>query len=217
MGPLRVFIGYDERQPLAYHVAAHSVLTRSSVPVTITPLMLRQLPIRRRGLTAFTYSRFLVPWLCGFRGRAIFLDPDTLCRGDIAELDHLARSSGAAVAVVQHERRFEWPSVMAFDCVRCGALSPGYVDNPTYALFDFAWASSLGALPPAWNLLVGYDVPDPQARLVHFTQGVPCWPETAAQDYAAEWQAELAALSATCSFQELMGHSVHPLAEAARA
>ena len=44
-----------------------------------------------------------------------------------------------------------------------------------------------------------------------------CWPETAAQDYAAEWQAELAALSATCSFQELMGHSVHPLAEAARA
>lgn len=65
---IRVFIGYDPRQPLAYNVMQHSIARHSSVPVAITPLILDQLPITRRGLTEFTYSRFLVPALCDFKG-----------------------------------------------------------------------------------------------------------------------------------------------------
>ena len=37
--------------------------------------------------TEFTYTRFLVPYLCGYQGKAIFIDCDMLCLGDIAELD----------------------------------------------------------------------------------------------------------------------------------
>ena len=73
---LRVFIGYDDRQPVAYNVLQFSIATRSSRPVTITPLIINQLPIKRTGLTPFTFSRFLVPWLCDYQGTALFLDID---------------------------------------------------------------------------------------------------------------------------------------------
>ena len=35
---LRLFIGYDERERVAFHVLAHSIQRRSSVPISITPL-----------------------------------------------------------------------------------------------------------------------------------------------------------------------------------
>ena len=73
---LNVFIGYDPRQPVAYNVLQHSIVRHASEPVAITPLILKQLPIERRGLTEFTFSRFLVPYLCGFKGMAVFLDAD---------------------------------------------------------------------------------------------------------------------------------------------
>lgn len=212
-GPVRVFIGYDPRQPVAFAVAAHSVASACSLPVQVTRLQLSQLPITRRGLTEFTYSRFLVPWLCGFEGWGIFIDADTLCLGDISELLATAQQADTwrPVHVVQHERRFEWPSVMVFDNVRCKALTPAAVGG-TADLFDFKWANGpVGQLPPEWNFLVGYDDPArvPAPKLVHFTQGVPVWPETAACDYAREWQAALESVNHTVPFQELMGSSVH--------
>jgi lipopolysaccharide biosynthesis glycosyltransferase len=67
-------------------VLAHSIYKRASKPVSITPLVLSQLPIKRVGLTEFTYSRYLVPYLCGYEGLAIFMDADMLCLGDVHEL-----------------------------------------------------------------------------------------------------------------------------------
>jgi hypothetical protein len=41
-------------------------------------------------------SRFLVPWLCNFKGHAIFADgSDMICLADIAELDSLFDPSKA--------------------------------------------------------------------------------------------------------------------------
>ncbi len=90
MIPLRVFIGFDKRQPVAFQVAAHSVW-KNTDRVSIERLTLEGIPgFKRTGLTEFTYSRFLVPWLCGFRGHAIFADAsDMLMLGDVAELDAL--------------------------------------------------------------------------------------------------------------------------------
>ena len=84
---IRIFIGLDPRQPVAYHVLCHSILRRASQPVSITPLMLHSLPIERTGLTEFTFTRFLVPWLCDYRGVGIFMDSDMLVLGDVAGLD----------------------------------------------------------------------------------------------------------------------------------
>lgn len=205
--PLRIFIGYEPRQPLAYSVLQHSIARHSSRPVAITPLILSQLPIKRRGLTEFTFSRFLVPWLCGFKGRALFLDADMVVTGDIAELFDMAGMN--AVSVVQDQQRFEWASMMLFNCGACLQLTPEFIDDPKNGLLDLAWARSVGALPSAWNHCVGYSEPRTDAKLWHYTQGIPYWPETAGLPEDHVWTAEHQAATNTVPWQDLMGASVH--------
>lgn len=92
--PLRVFIGYDSKEPAAYHVLAHSILARATFPVSITPLV--QGALRKQGIytrergptesTEFSLTRFLVPYLSHWEGYSVFMDSDMLCRVDIGEL-----------------------------------------------------------------------------------------------------------------------------------
>ncbi len=74
MNDFRIFIGLDSRQPLAHTVAYTSLIQNASRPVSVTPLILEQLPIKRRGLTEFTFSRYLVPWLMDYQGVGLFMD-----------------------------------------------------------------------------------------------------------------------------------------------
>lgn len=203
---LRVFVGVDHRQHIAYTVLHHSIVTRSSQPVAVIPLLLRQLPLKRRGLTDFTYSRYLVPYLCDYTGTAIFVDADFLCLTDICELFALA-DNRYSVQVVQSKMRFEWPSLMLFNCDRCQALSLDYIENQEPQSLNWG---TVGALPPEWNHLVGYDDPNgPPAKMVHYTQGIPAFLEMKGMPYYDDWQAELGACLDTCSWLELMGQSVH--------
>lgn len=102
---LRVYIGWDSREPEAYEVAAASLRKHASVPVWITPLRLdhlRQQGMLRRPMdhengrmidvisaapqsTEFALSRFLVPFLAQ-EGWALFVDTDMVFFGDVAEL-----------------------------------------------------------------------------------------------------------------------------------
>jgi hypothetical protein len=212
---LKVFIGVDERQPLAYTVAAHSVAFNSSKPVQITPLIYKQLPIKRRGLTTFTFTRYLVPHLCRYEGRALFMDADTLCRGDVADLPwELARQFD--VMVVPHTESelhpgfgltFERTSVMLFNNARCTALTPEFIENDKP--HTLAWAKEVGILPHEWNHLVGYDKPNPGAKLAHFTQGIPCFPETTQDEFADEWRETAKGAMSTVNWESIMGTSVH--------
>lgn len=213
----QVFVGYDPRQPVAERVCTHSLMRHASKPVPVTRLQLSQLPLTRRGLTEFTYSRFLAPHLSGYDGYSLFLDADMLVRGDICSLLKTVDPM-SAVSVVQRsgDRAFEMASFMLFNNKRCRNLTPEYVEDPTHRLFDMAWASKIGVLPKEWNHLVGYDVPNPAAQVVHFTQGIPCWPETAQSEWAEAWREEVALLTSTVSFAELMGGSVHPVARQVR-
>lgn len=217
MSVLRVFIGADSRQPLAYQVAAHSIARHSSMPVSITPLILDQLPLKRRGLTEFTFSRYLVPDLCGYRYGALFVDADILCMGDIAELPWDGIEAGEAVSVVPHDSvikngkrvdiRFERPSVMLFNCSDCHALNLDLIENGTPQKLE-TWAGEVGELPPEWNYLVGYNTGG-GAKIAHFTQGIPVFPETCNDEYAAEYRAEIERMNSTVSWAEIMGSSVH--------
>jgi hypothetical protein len=210
----RVFIGVDERQPVAYTVASRSVQFNCSKPVSVTPLLQRQLPVKRKGLTTFTFTRYLVPWLCGYQGRALFIDADTLVLGDIAELPW---ESNDALCVVPHgfvEKNgqpvsvlFERPSVMLFDCSKCQALTPEYIETgKPHSLVE--WAPSIGHLPAEWNYLVGYNKGG-NAKLAHFTMGIPCFPETAEDEFAAEWSRVAQAAMSTVEWAQIMGGSVH--------
>ena len=86
---IRVFIGFDPRETVAFHVLSQSIHDRASEPVSITPIMLSQLDglmTRERNplqSTDFSFSRFLTPYLCDFEGWAVFMDCDMLVLDDM--------------------------------------------------------------------------------------------------------------------------------------
>jgi hypothetical protein len=214
---LKVFIGFDPRQPVSYNVLQQSIFTRSSKPISITPLVIEQLPITRVGLTPFTYSRFLVPYLCNYEGWALFLDIDMLLNDDIAELFDYADDQ-YAVMVSKNEKKFEWASAMLFNCAKCKVLTPEFIENPpndengkSIGLHTIEWVKpeEVGDLPREWNHLVGYDEPRNYAKLIHYTQGVPCFKETITSEYAEKWHDEHQYLNHAQPWEELMGNSVH--------
>ena len=204
---IRVFIGYDPREAVAFNVLSHSIFRHSSRPVAITGLKLSQLDMWRardpKQSTAFAFSRFLVPYLCGYEGRAIFMDCDMLCRSDIAELWE-ARGEEAAL-VVKHDytpstaTKFlnqpqtvypckNWSSVVVFNNAKCRALTPAYVNTATgLELHQFKWAESVGEIPTEWNHLVGEYAPSSGAKLVHYTLGGPYFNEYSGCEFSEEW------------------------------
>lgn len=162
--PFRIFIGYDPKETVAYHVLAHSILRQSTIPVSITPLSranLGRLYTRPRGATEsteFSISRFLVPYLCGYQGPALFMDCDMLVQGDVAELLlHAVINPEKAVTVCQHDYtpgettkflgqpqtaypRKNWSSVMVFNTEHCRRLTPEYVNTASgLDLHRFNW------------------------------------------------------------------------------
>ena len=215
--PLRIFIGYDRRVPILFHVLAHTLLSRSSVPLAITPLVLPhfagclQRPLNEMQSTEFSFSRFLVPYLSGYQGWSLFVDNDMIVLDDVATLWE-ERDERYAVQVVKHDHqpaettkflgqaqtsyaKKNWSSVMLFNNDRCRALSPDYVSQASgLELHQFKWLESdalIGALPARWNHLVDYDPAQPLAdlSLLHYTSGGPYFEATRDCGYAGEWLA----------------------------
>jgi len=192
---VQIYIGYDSKEPVAYHVLAHSILTRSSIPVAIIPIALDNVKsffTRKRGekeTTEFSISRFLVPYLSNYEGLSIFMDSDMLCLIDIAELVALFDRK-KAIQVCQHDYepksdvkflgqaqtkypRKNWSSMIMFNNKKCRALSLDYVNNATgLELHRFMWTqdSLIGSLPLEYNWLVGEYEPK-QAKILHYTLG----------------------------------------------
>lgn len=160
------------------------------------------------GLTPFTYSRFLVPHLCNYEGWALFLDTDMLVIGDVAELFACADDKHA-VMVVKNDLKFEWASVMLFNCAHPDnrILTPEYIETNS-GMHKCGWTENVGDLPPEWNHLIGYDTPK-DAKLAHYTQGIPCHPEVAGMEYEKEWLWTLRSANSTVKWEALMGNSVH--------
>lgn len=212
MYPLKIFVGYDPREAIAYHVCANSIIRHASVPVSITPLALNTLPFygeqHTDGTNAFIYSRFLVPYLCGFQGQALFVDGDMIFRDDVAKLFALLRSD-MDVAVVKHEYetrhpvkyfgqknesypRKNWSSVVLWNCGQCAhqVLTPEFVaDKPGSYLHRLAWLKDerIQALPREWNHLVDEYDHDDAAKLLHFTIAIPAVTAYEDCDHSAEW------------------------------
>jgi len=210
---IRVFIGFDPREAVAFSVLAFSIQSRASCPVAITPLALSQLngllTRERHALqsTDFSFSRFLTPYLSDYSGWSVFMDCDMLVLDDIAKL-YALRNDQYAVMVIKHDhnpreqikfldqpqsryQKKNWSSVMLFNNSQCSALTPEYVNAASgLELHQFKWLDSderIGSLPPEWNHLVGYDPPRPDASLVHFTLGGPYFCEYRHCEYANAW------------------------------
>lgn len=211
---IRLFCGYDAREAIGHHVFVASVMEHASAPVAITALDSKGLPV---GSNAFTFSRFLVPYLCGFEGHAIFADgADMLMLADVAELDALF-DPRFAVQVVKHPTystrhpikyrgtsmqcpnrnyaRKQWASLMIMNCAHPYWRA---LDHTTLAsvaglsLLQFGGMKldkEVGALPDAWNRVVDEGHPVEGAKVLHFTAGLPCWQAYADTPGADLWRA----------------------------
>jgi lipopolysaccharide biosynthesis glycosyltransferase len=215
MKPIPIFIGYDPREAIAFHTCVNSIVRHASQPVSIMPLALNNFQdyteTHTDGSNQFIYSRFLVPHLMDYQGQAIFMDGDMIVRGDIAELWAM-RDLGKDVQVVKHDYktrmpvkylgsknedypRKNWSSVMIFNCQNFPTkkLTPDYIQKSTGAhLHRFEWTTDnrVGALPPEWNWLPDEYGVNPNAKLLHYTLGTPCFHEFATTTMADEWHRE---------------------------
>lgn len=210
-----VFIGYDSREAIAFHTCANSIIRHASRPVQIIPVALNLFKdyteTHTDGSNQFIYSRFLVPYLMGWTGWAIFMDGDMIVRDDIVKLWEF-QNPYKDVLVVKHDYktkltekylgaknedypRKNWSSVILWNCNSFPnrKLTPEFVQNSTGAeLHRFTWLDDerIGELPVEWNWLPDEFGPNPDAKLLHYTLGTPSFHEFATTPMADEWHRE---------------------------
>ncbi len=197
---IRIIVGFDQREAVAYHTFCQSVLEKASVPVSFMPLAENTLAgykeVHTDGSNKFIYSRFLTPYLCDYSGWAIFADGDMVCRDDIYALWSL-RDQAKAVQVVKHDYltkanekylgnknenypRKNWSSLVLWNCGHKSnrLLTPKFIqDKPGSYLHRFAWLKDgeIGELPAEWNWLAIEYPENSSAKIVHYTLGTPCF------------------------------------------
>lgn len=211
---MKIFVGFDSTQEIAFDVCAKSIRYHSNVE--IVPLIKNQLEKKKiynetkQGSTEFSFTRFLVPFLSNFKDYAIFCDSDFIWNCDPLELEQFLNKD-KSVFVVKHDLKEcvmpkikmhgieqfwypkkNWSSLMIFnsshlDCIK---LTPEIVSsNSGKYLHEFNWTTEdyIGDLPKTYNYLVGYynDINNPKA--VHFTSGGPWHPGYETVDFSNQW------------------------------
>jgi len=218
---MKVFVGYDPREDIAYQVCKHSILTRQP-NANVRPLVQKELrdagwytrPKDKLASTEFTFTRFLVPELANFKGWAVFMDCDMILTTDISELFNQADDK-YAVMCVQHDYtpkegikmdgqkqtvypRKNWSSVVLFNCAHPSnaRLTQDMVNDPELngAYFHrFSWLKDeeIGELDHTWNYLVGVYDDIETPKLIHYTEGGPWFENYRNCEFSLRWKEEL--------------------------
>ncbi len=164
---LKVYIGYDPAEDIAWEVANHSLKRHASKPVDVFPIKqksLREIGLYNRDVdskasTEFSLTRFLTPYMAANDGWALFTDCDFLFTDDIYKVFDYVGDGDKAVYVVQHDYvpakemkmhgvaqsvypRKNWSSFILFNTSHPAvkALTPQIVNNESPAfLHRFQW------------------------------------------------------------------------------
>lgn len=184
MSVLNIFIGYDQKETVAWHVLAQSLIETSSRPLAIHPVNLKNYgPLYTRDgdnrqSNEFSFSRFLVPSLSKYSGQALFMDCDMMMRVDVASLfEEYGGDKSKAVHVVKHDYspksdvkylgnvqysypRKNWSSFVLWNCSHPSnkVVTSEFVASADAAtLHRFSWLKDeeIGELDVNWNWLVG--------------------------------------------------------------
>ena len=209
---IKIVVGFDQRESVAYHTFTQSIIEKSSLPVSFIPLAINALKGYKETHTDksndFIYSRFLSPHLNAFEGWAIFADGDMICQADIKELWDL-RDESKALLVVKHDYqtkahkkylgnvnenypRKNWSSVILWNCAhpKHKILTPEFIASQTGKyLHRFSWLddNDIGELPKEWNWLAIEYPENKNAKLIHYTLGTPCFKEYKNTEMADIW------------------------------
>jgi len=192
--PVRVFIGSGEASLLERKVVIHSLrkntrrkldvyvfngthnaVEKNDEPPLLAPMSLR---VKYRNYTEFSLYRYLIPQLCGHRGRGIYLDSDMICLGDVGELFDLPMHGCDFLSIKAYDTGQWGPSVMLIDCERCSfdlEQICDEVDAGKYTYSEFTRLDDrflahhplkIGILDPNWNV---FDRCDKATKLIHYT------------------------------------------------
>lgn len=210
---IRVFIGYDEGEKVAYHVLCESIRKLSTKPVSFTPLSLNTIKdsFTREKVsnqtTDFAFSRYIIPYLCDYKGWSLFMDCDMLFLEDIAKLWNL-RDDQYAIMCCKHDynpnqnlkfrgaknepfEKKNWSSFMLMNNEKCTALTPEFVNTASgLTLHQFKWLEDdklIGDLPLEWNWLVSEYPKIQKPYNLHYTLGGPYFKDYENCDYNEEW------------------------------
>ena len=214
---MKIFMGFDARESIAYDVAKSSA--EQWGPVEVVSLRQDELradsiytrPIDPLSSTEFSFTRFLVPELMNYDGWALFVDCDVLFLESPKELFALADDK-YAVMVVKHDYkptqsmkmdgkiqhmypRKNWSSVVLFNCSHPSnkVLTKDVVNSETgQFLHRFSWLKDdeIGEIPREWNWLVDWyhEPEDGKPKLLHYTEGGPWFDEYVNCSYADVWK-----------------------------
>jgi lipopolysaccharide biosynthesis glycosyltransferase len=218
---MKVFVGYDPREDIAYQVCKHSIIRRQpdADVRSLKQTELRQAgwynrPIDKLASTEFTFTRFLVPELTNFEGWALFIDCDTILTTDIKELFDQADDKYAVMCVKHNYKvkqdtkmdgqkqtvypRKNWSSVVLFNCAHPSnaKLTQDMVNDTELngAYFHrFSWLKDeeIGELDHTWNYLVGVYNDIDKPNLIHYTEGGPWFENYRNCEFHRLWKDEL--------------------------
>lgn len=198
MEKIKVFIGSGEasvieRKVLIYSIhkntpedgdvyvfnGTHDTLEKNNEPPVRINMSLRA---KYRNFTEFSNYRFLIPQLCNYQGRAIFIDSDTICLGNLKDLfcqDMQGHDLLAKPDAYGDQGKARWGlSVMLMDCAKCKFDLEKYLDEveeKKYSGTDYhqmtpAFLShhpfSVGKLDHQWN---NFDHYDAATKVIHYT------------------------------------------------
>jgi hypothetical protein len=181
--PIRIFIGTDSSQMLAAKVLEYSIKKHASMSVSVVPLC--DVPVPRakdpknQPRTGFSFVRFLIPALCNYGGRAIYLDADMLVFADIAKL-WLSRLDEADILCAEQagrNGRVRQYSVMLMNCSKLRWNIEDIVAGFDEGKYDYAKLMYefcivppdriAPTLPYEWNSLEFYE--KGKTCLIHYT------------------------------------------------
>ena len=214
---INLFCGYDPREHEGWETFVASVRRRTASPINFRRMGAMDMP---EGTNEFTYSRFLAPYFCDFKGHAIFCDAaDMIMLADVADLDALFDPRFAVQCVKHHDyktrhpikyqmtdmqcpnrdySRKNWASVMLMNCEHpyWKTLTPQSMQGAHgVSLLQFAALKpeEIGALPDCWNRIVDEGQPVEGAKILHWTAGVPLFEHYRNAPGADLWRIEYGA------------------------
>jgi hypothetical protein len=180
--PVRIFIAATADEWLPTRVLDFSVREATALPVDVRMIASfgRTIPMPRHRCnsprTPFSFQRFLIPELCSYHGRAIYLDADMQVFADIADLwGHPMQAHDLlTVSYASHGRQAQF-SVMLLDCERLQWRMEDIVQGLDAGSFSYEQllhgmcvARSVGrTISPTWNSLERYEAQ--VTRLLHYT------------------------------------------------
>lgn len=181
--PVRVYVGSQEAQMVPVKVLEYSIRKHTGREVEVFPLHHAQVEfpmpsdVRNRPRTPFSFQRFYIPRLAGFRGRAIYLDSDMQVFRDIGEIWSLPFEGADLLSAWEAEGSGRRPqfSVMVLNCEALrwdlneivAALDRGDLTYETL-MYEMKVAREVRtAIEPVWNSLERYE--PGKTGLLHYT------------------------------------------------